>query len=84
LAPESVRALARIWRNFALDRSAQVAILSGEGPSFCAGMDLKLTDPGFGRLRLAGEQTGLDEPEDEYVAMPGERRRTNYVPPPDL
>jgi hypothetical protein len=63
LAPESVRALARIWRNFALDRSAHVAILSGEGPSFCAGMYLKLTDPGFGRRRLAGEQTGLDEPE---------------------
>jgi enoyl-CoA hydratase/carnithine racemase len=81
LAPESVRALAAIWQDFSLDRTVRVGILSGEGPSFCSGMDLKRTNPGFGPVREAGD---AQEPIDAQEALPRERRRINYVPPADL
>jgi enoyl-CoA hydratase/carnithine racemase len=88
LAPESVRALARIWRTFALDRSARVAILSGEGASFCSGRDVKLTDVGFGYRRAPDAGQGIDAaaamPDDEWTSLPCERRRVNYVPPTTL
>lgn len=75
LAPESIRALAAIWRDLALDRSVRVAVISGEGASFCAGMDLKRTDAGFG-------ERGADPGTDPFAALPGEPRRVHYVPPP--
>lgn len=83
LAPESVRALARIWQTYALDRSARVAILSGEGASFCSGRDMKETTVGFGHRHTA--QAASDAPlDDEWASFPGERRRINYVPPPNM
>jgi enoyl-CoA hydratase/carnithine racemase len=85
LAPESVRALARIWQTFALDRSARVAILSGEGESFCSGRDMKMTDVGFGHRRAAHAGEAADDiPDDEWTSLPCERRRVNYVPPTNL
>ncbi len=80
LSPDAVRALAEIWQDFALDRSVRVAILSGEGESFCSGRDMKLTDPGFGHRRGDGKPAG----DDKWATRPGERRRISYVPPPDL
>lgn len=79
LSPESIRLLEEIWRDFAFDRALKAAILSGEGESFCSGRDMKLTDLGF------GWRHGEGAPEDERIATrPCERRRVNYVPPPDL
>lgn len=79
LSPESIRLLDEIWQDFALDRALKVAILSGEGQSFCSGRDMKLTDLGF------GWRQGDGGPDDERVATrPCERRRVNYVPPCDL
>jgi len=75
LAPESIRALAAIWRDLALDRRVRVAVITGEGTSFCAGMDLKRTDAGFG-------ERGADPEGDPFAAMPGEPRRIHYAPPP--
>lgn len=48
--------LLEAWRRFATDDEAHVAILHGEGPSFCAGADLKTAIPrwsqaSFGDLR---------------------------------
>lgn len=82
LSPGAVRALAKIWQDFALDRSVSVAILTGEGESFCSGRDMKVTDPGFGYRRGPdGEESQAD---DEWTTRPCERRRISYVPPPDL
>lgn len=78
LAPESIRALAEVWDRFALDRAARVGVVSGEGAGFCAGMDLKRTDPGFGE-RGADPAAG-----DRFAAARGEPRRIAYVPPPTL
>ncbi|MDB5825028.1 MAG: enoyl-CoA hydratase [Herminiimonas sp.] len=85
LAPESVRALARIWQAYSLDRSVHVAILYGEGESFCSGRDMKVMDVGFGHRRITqtGDATGAG-PEDEWSSLAAERRRINYVPPPNL
>jgi len=85
LSPESIRGLARTWQRYALDRAARVAILTGEGESFCSGRDLKLTDLGFG-YRRAAECEGAKSapPDDEWTSVPCERRRINYVPPSDL
>ena len=77
LAPASIRALARIWQELALDRTVRVAVISGEGVGFCAGMDLKRTDPGFG-------ERGAEAGADPYAALPAEPRRIHYVPPPGL
>lgn len=85
LAPESVRALARMWQTYSLDRSARVAILSGEGASFCSGRDIKKTTVGFGHRHSAQTAPASDAPlDDEWTSLPGERRRINYVPPPNL
>lgn len=81
LAPQSVRALARVWQTIALDREVRVAILHAAGDSFCSGRDLRLTDLGFGPRHRPGE----DPPEDdEWSSRPGEARRIHYVPPPTL
>jgi enoyl-CoA hydratase/carnithine racemase len=85
LAPESIRALAHIWQEYAFDRSTRVAILSGEGESFCSGRDMKLTDLGFGHRRSTEAENAQDEaPDDPWAGLPCERRRINYVPPPNL
>lgn len=85
LVPESMRALAHIWQDYALDRSTRVAVLSGEGESFCSGRDMKLTDLGFGHRRPTETENGQDAaPDDEWTSLPCERRRINYVPPPNL
>jgi enoyl-CoA hydratase/carnithine racemase len=75
LSPDMIRTLAKIWQDIGNDRDVRVAIVTGEGPSFCAGMDLKATDAGFGNA--SGEA-------DPLAALPGERRRVGYVPPPTL
>jgi enoyl-CoA hydratase/carnithine racemase len=76
LSPRSIRLLAGIWQRISLDREVRCAVLSGIGPSFCGGMDLRQTDPGFG-ARGGGE-------DDELAARPSEPRRVQYVPPPSL
>ncbi len=77
LSPEMIRELARIWKIFASDRSCRVAILSGAGPSFCSGMDLKRTDPGF------GWKDDSERPDSSYQTLAGERRFLNYIPGTD-
>jgi enoyl-CoA hydratase/carnithine racemase len=84
LNPQMMRVLASIWTDFALDRNLRVAILHGAGPSFCSGMDLTDTHPGLG---YRSKEVASEE---EYAkarvleALPGEKRRLNYVPPADL
>src|SRR5438105_7681969 len=39
--PETAKALADAFRNFDADSGASVAVLFGEGGTFCAGADLK-------------------------------------------
>lgn len=75
LSPESVRELAAVWRKAARDPAVRVVVISGEGPSFCAGMDLKRTDAGF---------AWRDSSQDDGWSAAAERRRINYVPPPDF
>jgi E-phenylitaconyl-CoA hydratase len=81
LAPQSVRALARVWQQIALDREVRVAILHGAGDSFCSGRDLRETDLGFGPRQRQGQGRGTN---DEWSSCPGEARRIHYVPPPTL
>jgi len=61
-------------------------VLYGEGPSFCSGMDLKQTTPGFGYRSDCPDEIDPEEREQavRYEARTGERRRFNYVPPPTL
>lgn len=76
LSPEMIRELARIWKICTSDRSCRVAILSGAGPSFCSGMDLKRTDPGFG-------WRDVSEGPEASQTVAGERRFLNYIPGAD-
>ena len=86
LNPYVMRRLSQIWREYALDRDLRAAVLYGEGPSFCSGMDLKECTPGFGYRSETIE--GVDSAEYAAAraleARPGEKRKMNYVPPPDL
>lgn len=77
LSPEIIRELAITWQRFSDDHNCRVAILSGVGPSFCSGMDIKRTDPGFG-WQVAGENT-----ERLPETLPGNRRSLAYIPPAD-
>lgn len=86
LNPRAMRLLSEAWRDFAVDREARVAVLWGEGPSFCSGMDIAETHPGLGYRE--GVLPTLDQAEraaaHRLEALPGEKRRLQYVPPPDL
>lgn len=86
LNPCVMRRLAEIWRELDLDREVRAAVLHGEGPSFCSGMDLKQTTPGFGyRADHAGEVDAAELAQAAKLeARAGERRRFNYVPPTGL
>lgn len=86
LTPQVIRKLAQAWRELDLDREVRAAVMFGEGPSFCSGMDLKQTTPGFGYRPGGLGMVDNDELEAARVfeALPGERRRINYVPPPTL
>lgn len=86
LNPKAMRRLAEVWQDFALERELRVAVLSGEGPSFCSGMDIGETHPGFGYLpqAMAALDAGERAAARRYEALPGEKRRLQYVPPPDL
>ena len=50
LDPKTLRELAAIWQQVAEDERIRVAILTGTGDAFCAGMDLKKTIPLAKRL----------------------------------
>lgn len=86
LNPRAMRELYQAWREYALDREARVAVLWGEGPSFCSGMDIGQTHPGFGYREDAS--VDVDDVElaaaRRYEALHGEKRRLQYVAPPDL
>lgn len=84
LNPYMMRRLSEIWRDLDLERDVRVAILHGEGPSFCSGMDLKQTTPGFGyRSDCQADIDGMElEKARRFEARVGERRRFNYVPSP--
>ena len=86
LNPKLMRRLAEVWQDFSLDRELRAAILSGEGPSFCSGMDIGETHPGFGYLpqAMAALDAGERAVAHRYEALAGEKRRFQYVPPPDL
>jgi len=86
LNPYVMRKLCSIWRELELDRDVRAAVLYGEGPSFCSGMDLKQATPGFGYREDCHQDIDPDELEIARCleARPGERRRFNYVPPPAL
>jgi crotonobetainyl-CoA hydratase len=53
MGPEMVRDLADAWTQFGEDEDAWVAILTGNGRAFCAGMDVKW------RTETQGQGTGL-------------------------
>jgi len=86
LNPWMMRRLHQLWQEYALDREARALVLHGAGPSFCSGMDLKESSPGFGYR--SADIPGVDQ--EEYAAakaleaLPGERRRFRYVPPTEL
>lgn len=86
LNPRAMRRLAEIWQAFKLERTLRVAVLAGEGPSFCSGMDIGETHPGLGYRQnaVAALEAGELAAAQRYEALPGERRRMQYVPPPDL
>lgn len=86
LNPTLMRQLSEFWQSFAIRRELRVAVLAGDGPSFCSGMDIGQTHPGFGYLEPARKDQ--DEAElaaaDALEALPGERRKLHYTPPPGL
>jgi enoyl-CoA hydratase/carnithine racemase len=86
LNPQLMRSLSEAWQAFALRRELRVAVLAGEGPSFCSGMDIGQTHPGFGYLQHARQQQDPAElaAADPLEALPGERRKLHYAPPPGL
>lgn len=86
LNPQLMRSLSQSWQAFALQRELRVAVLAGEGPSFCSGMDIGQTHPGFGYLQHAreGHQDAELAAADALEALPGERRKLHYTPPPGL
>lgn len=86
LNPYVMRQLCSIWQELELDREVRAAVLYGEGPSFCSGMDLKQATPGFGYREDCHPDIDPQELETarRFEARPGERRRFNYVPPPTL
>lgn len=86
LNPRLMRALAESWQTITQRRDIRVVVLDGEGPSFCSGMDIGETHPGFGYLPAARE--GVDAQElaaaDALEALAGERRKLHYAAPPNL
>ncbi len=86
LNPHLMRSLSQAWQALALDSAVRVIVLAGEGPSFCSGMDIGQTHPGFGYLPQAREGLQAEElaQADALAAGPGERRKLHYAPPPDL
>lgn len=83
LSPLMIRMLADLWPEIQLNRNVRAIILYGDGPSFCSGMDLKYTNPGFGyreeiKIEITPEELDLAK---KYEGLPGERRKLNYVPP---
>lgn len=86
LNPQLMRSLSQAWQSLALDSEVRVIVIAGEGPSFCSGMDIGQTHPGFGYLpqvRDAQEPQELAQA-DALAAGPGERRKLHYAPPPGL
>src|SRR5690349_15884675 len=81
LNPRLMRSLSAAWQDFALQRELRVAVLAGEGPSFCSGMDIGQTHPGFGYLQNArAAQDGSElAAADALEALPGERRKLHYT-----
>ena len=55
---ETADALSAAFRDFAADDAARVAVLWGEGGTFCAGADLKAIAGGEGRNRIDAEGDG--------------------------
>jgi len=86
LTPFMMRRLWSLWRELAIDRATRVVVLHGEGASFCSGMDLDYTHPGFGyRDEVLDEVDACEvRAAQAFEAQPGERRRINYVMPPDF
>ena len=60
LDPAMLTELAAVWRRIAEDDEIRCAVLTGTGPVFCAGMDMKLTIPAARRL-ASGEQVTEEE-----------------------
>ena len=65
MSEELLLGLAESWQQFAADDDAHIAILTGTGKSFCAGMDIK--------ERLASGKPGLGLPQ-----IPGLPRHQHY------
>jgi enoyl-CoA hydratase len=65
--PESADALVAAFRAFDRDPDAKVAVLWGEGGSFCAGWDLKY---GASLVENTSEIHGIDYPLDDRTAIP--------------
>lgn len=86
LNPHLMRSLSEAWQTLALDSAVRVIVLAGEGPSFCSGMDIGQTHPGFGYLPQARDTQDAEElaQADALAAGPGERRKLHYAPPPGL
>jgi len=83
LSPLMIRMLADLWPEIQLNRDVRALVLYGDGSSFCSGMDLKYTNPGFGyreeiKAKIPPEELALA---NHYEAHPGERRKLNYIPP---
>jgi enoyl-CoA hydratase/carnithine racemase len=62
--------LREAWRQFEVDEDAKVAVLSGAGKSFCAGMDLKERPD---RRSISGEglRSVAEEGMKEYMPKSG-------------
>lgn len=74
LDPPMLSALAEAWRHVREDDSIRVAVLTGYGDAFCAGMDLKKTIPAAKRL-AAGERLS----DEEFAGLKAAREATLQV-----
>lgn len=86
LDPTAIRRLHELWQELAFDRTVLAVVLRGEGRSFCSGLDITRIHPGFGWQAVAQADISVEERKRAAAleALPGEKRRLAYVPPPDF
>jgi enoyl-CoA hydratase/carnithine racemase len=71
ITPELIRELAECWQRFSADDEALVAILTGNGRAFCAGLDMKVAAESVRRGEAPpAPGTSMREANPRWVAKP--------------